>query len=442
MFAKKRNNQLLLLLILLSACKNEPVTPPENQPPDPFSVSVQVDTITALVSWTAADDPDGDPVSYRVELDNQVIVASTQELSHTLPQLDYDRKYSGKIVAFDPEGAERAVSYDITTDPEPNSPPGDITLVSPKDDLLNLDPGNIYFDWETVSDPDGDMLTYELWAGTEGTAADLIHSGTTTNYTATDLLPGETYTWKLIAVDGKGGQSESETREFTTRIVVDATLLTEAPWAARSEHSTLVFNNKIWVLGGNISSGSNDHDVWSSPDGITWTEATSQAGWAKRQRQGAVSFQGKMWIVGGLQYYGAGGAFNDVWSSSDGITWTQEVAQAPFAKRFAFEMAVFNGKMWLFGGIGDDNTYYQDIWSSSDGVSWTEEVNDCGFTLTDAGEVLVYQNKLWVIGGVNDNVYESSDGQNWLQITNDADFGKKIAHACVTHAGRMWLISG
>jgi len=37
-----------------------------------------------------------------------------------------------------------------------------------------------------------------------------------------------------------------------------------------------------------------------------------------------------MWVIGGADM---NGAKNDVWSSADGITWTQATASAPFTPR-------------------------------------------------------------------------------------------------------------
>ncbi|MFA7162277.1 MAG: hypothetical protein WC083_06880, partial [Candidatus Methanomethylophilaceae archaeon] len=49
--------------------------------------------------------------------------------------------------------------------------------------------------------------------------------------------------------------------------------------SARSDHQALVYDGKMWVLG-----GSSRNDVWCSTDGESWTQVTSSAGWSARDR--------------------------------------------------------------------------------------------------------------------------------------------------------------
>ena len=94
-------------------------------------------------------------------------------------------------------------------------------------------------------------------------------------------------------------------------------------WPARFGHSAFVFDNRFWVLGG----GSDKYgcgafyfgDVWYSRDAKTWTEATYSAPWGRRFGQGAVVFDGKMWVMGGTRDFNHNVLFNDVWCSSDGV---------------------------------------------------------------------------------------------------------------------------
>ena len=86
-----------------------------------------------------------------------------------------------------------------------------------------------------------------------------------------------------------------------------------AAWPARDAHTTVVFNNKMWVIGG--YDGAYRNDVWYSADGATWTQATSAAGWTKRTGHTSVVFDNKMWVIGGYD-----GAYrNDVWYSPSDI---------------------------------------------------------------------------------------------------------------------------
>ncbi|MGK4277507.1 hypothetical protein, partial [Escherichia coli] len=83
----------------------------------------------------------------------------------------------------------------------------------------------------------------------------------------------------------------------------------------------MAFNGQMWVLGGDTRAPYNGtgptNDVWSSSNGVTWACLTNAAPWSARSFFGAVAFNGQMWVMGGL-----GMAGNDVWSSSDGVNWT------------------------------------------------------------------------------------------------------------------------
>ena len=55
--------------------------------------------------------------------------------------------------------------------------------------------------------------------------------------------------------------------------------------------------------------------MWYSEDGIQWTSATLQAAFPVRSGHSSVIFDNKMWIIGGADN---SVAKNDVWWSEDG----------------------------------------------------------------------------------------------------------------------------
>ena len=60
----------------------------------------------------------------------------------------------------------------------------------------------------------------------------------------------------------------------------------------------------MWVIGG--YDGNTKNDVWNSSDGITWTQASASASWNARVQHSSVVFDNKMRGIGG-EYK------NDVW---------------------------------------------------------------------------------------------------------------------------------
>ncbi len=152
---------------------------------------------------------------------------------------------------------------------------------------------------------------------------------------------------------------------------------TIADWPVRNDHTSVVFQDKIWVLGG-WAETKNVNDIWTSEDGNTWSEIAPTSPWPQRSGHTSVVFQNKLWVIGGS---GASSYLNDVWSSPDGINWTEETPNAPWAARFAHSTVVFQDKIWVFGGaaIIGRLEFPTDVWSSPDGVNWTEETPNAPF---------------------------------------------------------------
>ncbi|MCK0131401.1 DUF6242 domain-containing protein [Flavobacteriaceae bacterium F08102] len=151
-------------------------------------------------------------------------------------------------------------------------------------------------------------------------------------------------------------------------------------------------DNTIYAVGGNtpvfqnFNGGKGEGGVFYPPanvknntlistDGVTFTESEDYTAEMPR-RTHAASFikDGKMYIVGGLTRPGI--PLSDVWSSTDGVTWTQ-VSDGAFPARFKASTIVYDDKIWMFGGILIDGTNPKDILVSSDnGVTWETAAED------------------------------------------------------------------
>jgi len=77
----------------------------------------------------------------------------------------------------------------------------------------------------------------------------------------------------------------------------------------------VVFDDKIWLLGGLADGRGNASAVWFSSDGKTWTEAVSDVIWKVRHEPSCLVFKNRLWVMGG---YTDGGLLNDVWSTDAG----------------------------------------------------------------------------------------------------------------------------
>jgi hypothetical protein len=216
---------------------------------------------------------------------------------------------------------------------------------------------------------------------------------------------------------------------------------TQQGWV-RAGHTSIVFNNMIWLIGG-YSLMSLYNDVWSASDGTKWTQRTSAAAFSPRYGHTSLLFNNRMWVIGGG---GLGLNYNDVWYSVDGVTWLQATANAGFSPRYYHSSVVFGNKMWVIGG--QQNTFYNDVWYSVDGVAWIQATANAGFSPRSGHSSVVFDNKMWVIAGqdssgtfLNDAWY-STDGVAWYQAAANAEFSPRDGHSSITFDNKMWIIGG
>lgn len=226
---------------------------------------------------------------------------------------------------------------------------------------------------------------------------------------------------------------------------------TTTKWSPRSLVASTYFNNKIWVINGSKNANANTplNDVWSSPDGVNWTQVLAQAPWTGGEGATLTVFKGKMWLIGGGTGIGDG-----VWSSADGVTWTQSatVASSTCLIRWGHQTAVFNNKLWIVGN-GNPISTGHDLCSSSDGIHWNVEVPYTPWGMKTQFSMLSYNNKLWVIGGTTapygptatlatNDVWSSSDGIHWTQTTLHAPWQARTGFTGFTYNGKMWVAGG
>jgi hypothetical protein len=229
---------------------------------------------------------------------------------------------------------------------------------------------------------------------------------------------------------------------YSTNGVNWAQATASAGWSARYGHTSVVFDNKFWVIGG--YDGSHKRDVWYSSDGINWTQATANAGWSGRLHHTSVVFDNKMWVIGGM--VGNGMWIRDVWYSSNGINWTQATASAGWSARFSHTSVVFDNKMWVMGGY--DGNHKNDVWYSSDGVNWIQATANAGWSAMRHHISDVFDNKMWVMSGIDgggvyrNDVWYSSDGVNWTQATANAGWSVRACPTSVVFDNKMWVMGG
>jgi 6-phosphogluconolactonase (cycloisomerase 2 family) len=246
-----------------------------------------------------------------------------------------------------------------------------------------------------------------------------------------------------------GGQSNTfNNRLYRSNDGTNWEIVTDnAPYGQKNYATGLVYDGKMWILGGkpdnNVASATSE--VWSSSDGVNWTQETASAAWPERSEHASFVFDNKMWITGGRHYDGANINYNDVWSSSDGVNWTQETAGAAWSARWGLKSAVYDSKMWISGGRTSSNQ--NDVWSSSNGINWTQETASAGWNARYHHGMIVMGSSLWVYGGSSDSgyvndVWSSTNGINWTQETASAGWSARSGFPSVTFNGEIIVIGG
>lgn len=177
-----------------------------------------------------------------------------------------------------------------------------------------------------------------------------------------------------------------------------------AAFGPRTAHEMVVFNGKLWILGGTILAENKFYnDVWSSSDGINWTQVTDAASWKPRKKHRVLIFENKIWLIGGVNLE-INEYLNEVWVSENGADWTQVTLQGEiWSERFMGAGVVYRDKMWLLGGyywgLGGGVVYgFRDVWSTEDGETWVEE-DTPGWSARGSISSTQYDDKIWVVGG-------------------------------------------
>jgi len=273
----------------------------------------------------------------------------------------------------------------------------------------------------------------------------------------------------------------------------------------RERHSALVFDNRMWILGGKYQYcyydwvgpdeellcpneylddvlGSQDgvswtnvrrqaegwwprsghlsvafdnriwliggRDVWYSETGAYWTQAVLDPPWSGRWGHASVVFDGKMWVLGGRGVGSPYAALNDVWCSTDGVEWTQASAVAGWSPRYLHSAIAFDGKIWVLGGTDGNAAVGDIVWSSPDGVTWTEAQTVDAWAPRRIHTSVVFDNKMWILGGLGAahvrfaEAWCSSDGVMWTLTTEEAPWGPRIGHTSVVYDDKIWLMGG
>jgi len=239
----------------------------------------------------------------------------------------------------------------------------------------------------------------------------------------------------------------------------------EELFKGRFGHTTVIFNDRLWIIGGNGNPTYPQYlnDVWSSSDGKTWTNESQGAvsRFTARAFHSSVTFPDpndgnipKIWVIGG---YGDTGIYDDVWASADGKEWEQKVVPGTYSQlmRYQHTSNAYKGKIWIVGGSGTNGTLNNYI-SSANGITWSAATPMTGVPQRHSHSSVVANDKLYIFGGVDDpplNDVWSFDGDGgttdggttWTKVRdkNAPDgFTSRYSHTTVAFGDGFLLTGG
>jgi hypothetical protein len=186
----------------------------------------------------------------------------------------------------------------------------------------------------------------------------------------------------------------SRTHDFKTW----ETVAEKSNLPARVFYGAAVFKDKIWLFGG--YDGKNYYnDVWNSTDGVRWKRVAAKTDWTPRNVSPLFVFKNRLWFIGGGVIDGEKtdnpNSGKEVWSSADGVNWTQVETYSP--RQLSGTPIVFDNKLWLIGGNRSDGNFANAVFVSEDGSRWQEQ--SAPWSPRGGVATWVFGNQLFITGG-------------------------------------------
>lgn len=225
----------LLLTLLTVSCggggsdREDPAPVPNTAPTVPTLVGPADKSIcisnAVTLSWNASTDAQNDAVTYQIQVatDNQFtqIVSSGNSSTSTYSlTLDKGKAYYWRVKAQDSKnaGSDYSSFFSFYTEGTAtvNHLPFMPELVKPVENGT-VASGTVDLEWKASDVDASDVLTYDLYWGTDRTNlqnSKLNHS--TKTHQLTTLAANTTYYWKVVVKDGKGGETIGQIWSFKT----------------------------------------------------------------------------------------------------------------------------------------------------------------------------------------------------------------------------------
>ncbi|DAC72188.1 MAG TPA: hypothetical protein DSN98_06380, partial [Thermoplasmata archaeon] len=230
---------------------------------------------------TSATDPDGDDVYYQFDWGDNTISSwlgpyPSGQLIQASKSWSAPGGYQLKASAKDVDGKQSGWSLPLSIEMK-NRAPAQPGIVSPQNGASSIQT-NANLSW-TGSDPDGDIVTYDVFFGISNPPAKIVDNQSAFSFHPGTLQYLTTYYWKIIAWDPFGGNTSSPAWSFTTKTSDDSsgqqnndTTENNPPVANISLSEPFGFVDAALVFNGSMSFDSDGYLTkwsWNFDDGTT-----------------------------------------------------------------------------------------------------------------------------------------------------------------------------
>ncbi len=222
----------------------------------------------------------------------------------------------------------------------------------------------------------GHEAGHEVWSSTDGAHWEKATSGT--GWSARIASAAVVFKGKMWILGGTEDYYFGDEKSLKNDVWSSAdgkhwTLECEhAPWAPRAYHQAVVLDGKIYLFGGGnyVPGYETRADVWSSLDGVNWEKVADEVPWHPRLWFSSVVYRDRMWVLGGWSNDPSRN-WGDVWYSRDGKNWKQLVSSVIWKERHEHSAVVWRDKIWVVGGHAKPLS--SEVWSLDIPPDWFEK---------------------------------------------------------------------
>ena len=119
------------------------------------------------------------------------------------------------------------------------------------------------------------------------------------------------------------------------------------PFPKRIASQIVVLDGVAYCIGGYVTGHGYSNEIWRSTDGINWTQVTVTGDiFSPRGFHTATVYNNKIWVIGGDD----GDPVGDIWYTSNGSEWHEYEGAIPFSFINGHTVLNYRGELWLFGG--------------------------------------------------------------------------------------------